>query len=362
MEGNEINCLKCKQPAADKDVYTCDSCLSKIHKRCVDLSASEERCMPLQKRMLMLICEECRRMLAKMPYMVKMLENIQDEIQKLKETHPTVSNDTSEISYSEVLKLKNMSQNSKAPNPPAVIIKPKKVQNIAKTKNDVHRGINPTELNIGIKHFKTTKGGSVVIKCTNKQESERLKQAAEGSLRDGYTVETLKMKLPRVKIASYTGDKSIDEIEESILKQNSWITSSDTFKVTYIKKIKNKNTSTVFVECAAGLYAKMMALKKVYIDWERCPVYEDLSVTRCFNCQGYNHKSASCDRRKVCGRCAGEHDGATCQSPHLKCVNCATANDRFGMQYAIDHSSSDPQCPSTNYHTEIIRSRTDYGS
>lgn len=34
----------------------------------------------------------------------------------------------------------------------------------------------------------------------------------------------------------------------------------------------------------------LMSRKKVYIGWEHYPVYEDLSVLRCYKCQAYNHK------------------------------------------------------------------------
>lgn len=86
MDGNELDqntCIKCKQ-TCDEDFYKCDSCLKKIHKECSNLSSSEARCMPLQKRVLLFICEECRKFIARMPYIVKLIEDMKKDIEALK--------------------------------------------------------------------------------------------------------------------------------------------------------------------------------------------------------------------------------------------------------------------------------------
>lgn len=222
--------------------------------------------------------------------------------------------------------------------------------------------INPSDLNVGIKGFKETKRGNVVIKCASKHEVERLKKAAEEGLKEEYTVETVKMKHPRVKITGYTGERTAEQLERSIRGQNDWISSEDEFRITYVNKIRQKKTSTIFMECNSRLYFKMMNFKRIFIDWERCPVYEELNVMRCYNCHGYNHKSSSCNKKKACSKCSREHDAADCRSREVACINCTLANGRFGTQYDIKHVATDPQCPSTRYHVEIARSRVDYGS
>lgn len=98
----------------------------------------------------------------------------------------------------------------------------------------------------------------------------------------------------------------------------------------------------------------------MYIDWERYPIYEDVSVTRCFNCQGFYHKSATCNKGKVCKNCAGEHDSSDCGIQTRRCVNCLMANDRYKTEYNTSHAASDPNCPSTKYHMDVLRSKTNY--
>lgn len=86
MEGNELDdnkCVKCKQTCSE-EYYKCDSCLHKIHKKCANINPSEVRCMPLQKRVLLLICDECRMFMARMPFMMKLLEEMRKDIDAMK--------------------------------------------------------------------------------------------------------------------------------------------------------------------------------------------------------------------------------------------------------------------------------------
>ncbi|CAH1957456.1 unnamed protein product [Acanthoscelides obtectus] len=74
MEGNEPEaevCIKCKTEFhGDNGYYKCDLCFGSVHKDCVNLTSSEVRCMPLQKRVLLLICDECKQLIARMPYQI----------------------------------------------------------------------------------------------------------------------------------------------------------------------------------------------------------------------------------------------------------------------------------------------------
>ena len=46
-------------------------------------------------------------------------------------------------------------------------------------------------------------------------------------------------------------------------------------------------------------------------------------LKQCFNCQGYGHKTAVCNRKARCGRCSEEHQTRECKDPDtLKCALC----------------------------------------
>lgn len=366
-EETEENCTKCKQTITENNYYKCDSCLQKVHKACWALSASEAKCMPLQKRLLLLICDDCKTLLVRMPYMMKVLENMRKDVEHLKQNISAAvllgANEKSPEKplYSDVIKTNNV-EKSRISNTPTLIIKPKQTQEVKETKKDIQQYINPTDLKIGIKNLTSTKKGTIIVKCTNKEDMEKLKTAAENSLRDKYIVEAPKLKAPRIKITGYTGMKSEEEIEKYIRNQNSWVDTEDNIKITYVRKDNRKSQSTIFAECSAGLYYKMMKYGRVCIGWERCPVYEDLNITRCFNCQGYYHKSAKCNQKTICGNCGNEHETSSCQTQEKKCNNCATANTKYNKQYNVGHAVMDPDCPSTRYHIEVMRSKINYST
>lgn len=359
MEGNEITCLKCKKEIEDDQFYRCDSCLEVLHKACIGLTASEVKCMPLQKRLLLLICDDCRKLLARLPYLMGTIETMKKDIEELKSSKVGTYYNNLEKQYSDILKT-DPKKNNIGNNFPTLIVKPKNKQTGGQTEKELKEKVNPTKLNLGIRNSRTTKDGSLIVKCETKEDINVLKTETERYLGTKYIIETPKMKNPKIKIIGYAGNKSAKEIENSIRNQNKWIDKKDNLNVTYIKKIRNGSKSTVYMECSPKLFKQLMEEKKIYLEWERHPVYEDISVTRCFNCQGFYHKSDKCDRNKVCAKCSGPHDTAQCNARLLKCNNCHLANVTYKKNLKTDHSTLDPACPSTQYHLEIVRSKINY--
>ena len=130
---------------------------------------------------------------------------------------------------------------------------------------------------------------------------------------------------PVIRITGFRKQLTKEEIEISLKKQNCYINEHDQLSVTFIKDHPQNHTKTVYAECSSELFHKLMYNKRVYIGWERYPVYEDISIPRCFNCQGFFHKSSQCKSRKVCPRCTEEHDIKDCQNLNTKkCQNCVT--------------------------------------
>lgn len=358
MEGNELNdpnlkCVKCKQ-TCEEEFYNCDSCLQRIHKKCSYITSSEVKCMPLQKRVLLLICEECKLFIARMPYMMKLIEEMKKDIEILK----TANQNTT---YASTLQGNiNPKEDVIKKNPPTIIIKPKVPQDSGKSRKEIQASVNPTSLNVGIIGIRETKKGSVVVKCETEQEMTRLKKDVENRLKGKYEIELPKKTLPKIKISGYTGNKSANKLEETIRKQNNWIKPNDHLKVTFVRQHTNNSTSTIYAECSGSLCIKMINYKKLYIDWERLPVYEDLTLSRCYKCQGFHHKSNKCMKNQICGNCAGDHNTFGCKIENKKCINCVTANKQYKMQYGTNHTALDLNCPSLKYHMEVMKGRIDY--
>lgn len=364
MDDEEVdNCVACRKQVREEQCYVCDSCLGRVHKDCMNLTASEIKCVPLQKRMLMLICIECRKLLGRLPYIVKMLEEIKQDVVQLKGKNGSMESSTLPTSYAGVLGGAAQVDKDRVLNTPTLIIESKDgKQDPKEIQEELRQNINPASLKVGIRGLRETKRGGLVVKCASKKELDILQNAAEKSLGSRYVVKVPKLDQPKIKVIGYTGKKAPDEIEDCVRKQNEWIGPDDVFKITYLRKDERRNVTTVLANCSPGLFHKMMKVKKVFIDWERYPVYEDLTVTRCFGCQGFYHKQGTCKQQKACKTCAGKHDSKVCQSGSKRCKNCLTANSLYRAGYAIDHEADDLTCPSYCYQLGILKSRIDYGT
>ena len=169
------------------ECYECDCCQEKAHKQCMTLQPSEIKVIPLQKRSLLFLCDTCRGIIKKMPFIIKTLANIQDEVKEINnkidkyETKIEAKNDINIPTYAAIANNK-VEPTKKIKNIPNLIIRPKAKQNAEKTKKDLQDNIKPEVLKVGVKNTRTTKNGGVIIKCDTKEDIEKLQKEAEKTL------------------------------------------------------------------------------------------------------------------------------------------------------------------------------------
>lgn len=365
-----MECSKCKQiKPPTKEVkypcFPCDVCRNLFCIECSELSSSEIKCMPLQKRIVKFHCYKCRnyelvdllRDIIKDKEVIisektEIIRLLQEKLKAYEEKEQTAP----KLSYANALG-KNLEQKrEEKQNFPSIIVKPKTTQNVEQTKSDINKKVNPADLKIGIQNIRTTKNGTIIIKCPSKHENEILESTMKNKLEDSYDIQLSKMRKPRIKIPNFNEDMSPENIEKSILEQNQLI---EGVKVTYIKK-KRSGSKTIFCECSPNAFKKLINMKKIFISWERYPVYEDLDIPRCFQCQEFYHKKAVCKNKVACPKCGNEHEESVCPQQVKRCVNCATANLRYRTTHNINHESTDMECPTLKYHIQVLRNKTDY--
>jgi hypothetical protein len=89
--------------------------------------------------------------------------------------------------------------------------------------------------------------------------------------------------------------------------------------------------------------------KGLLIGVKNCKVIEQDGPMTCFNCRGFGHTSKTCQNKKVCIRCAGDHLANDCNAEEneIKCVNCCNFNKK-GYQEKMDenHKANSPTCES----------------
>lgn len=369
-----MECDVCKDK--NREIFKCDGCKLGICKTCAGLTSSEVKVLQLNSRVMIFHCKKClsfetNMLLTNTIEDKNMIISNKDEIiallkKKIEDLENSqqsfVSPPLLGMSYSKALTNTNepIQKKQSYSNSPSLIIKPKQNQSIDKMKADLKQKINPTELKIAIRGTRNTANGHLVVKCQSKQDLDTLKDEADKIL-TGYEIDIPKLRKPRIKITGYNGDLDRARLEECIKEQNQFINTNDELKITFVKEMKD--FCTVFGECSPSLFHKFMTVRKVFIGWERYPVYEDIGVTRCFKCQEPYHKSNNCPNQPSCERCAGQHDTSKCNnSTQKQCTNCKIANGKYGLKYKTDHRASDPECQSYQYLVSILRGKTDYGS
>lgn len=366
-----MECTGCKQiKTVTKDTknpcFPCDSCRSLYCGECSELSPSEIKCMPLQKRLLKFHCFKCRRY-----ELVDLLENTiadKDELIKAKDEiiellrgkldQLGTEHEPSKPSYAAALLHKRQQREAGGYNCPEIVIKPRESQDASKTLDDINQSVNPATLKVGIARMKASKSGVVVVKCASKQESATMIDAMRSGLDDSYNIAMSKMRRPRIKIPGFKQEMTGDEIEESIKCQNKLV---GDIKVVYIRR-KKSEMNTIICECSPEVFSTLVAMRRVCIGWERYPVYEDLEVPRCFRCQGFYHKKSVCRNDLVCIRCSGRHEAGDCPSQTKCCRNCVVANRKYGKEYDTNHETTDTGCPVYKYHLQVLKNRTEYVS
>lgn len=84
MDGNEEKCLKCGKKVVE-EYYQCDVCSNKIHVDYSKLSSCEVRCMPLQKRLLIFSCDNCKEVIKSTPKLLILMEDVKQTLASIKD-------------------------------------------------------------------------------------------------------------------------------------------------------------------------------------------------------------------------------------------------------------------------------------
>lgn len=355
----------------DKSIVCYGWCDDFFHQKCTKLPDNEykyimgnvqvgwfcEKCTNKKANSMRSLMEEMKEALKNQSQMIINLEDavkenneqIQKELKHVVENQkclPTL--------YSEKVKAKKSD--------PVVVLKPKTDQNANQTMTEIKKAIDPTELNIsGLRYV--SKGG-VLIECKNEETVNKLKEEAQRKLGEKYDVTIPKKGIPRVKIVGLHEKISETEIEARIKQQNDYINQDNAcVKVVYITETKNKrNNYTAFLEVDPTTYQEMLKAGKVNINWDRCWVYDGITVKRCYKCNGFNHKAAECKSEVCCPKCAEQHPVGECKAAdnQLKCCNCSKAAEKLKLKLNTNHAVWSQDCSVLKKKLEVARSKIDF--
>lgn len=268
-------------------------------------------------------------------------EKVQSEIKKI-----TSNKVDKQISYAEAMKYnKKKEEVPHLKKDVAIIVKPKAKQTVEKTKQDLNSKVDPK--NLKISNIASKSNGVMVIHSENTDERDKIKAAIETNIGKEYEIKVPEMVRPSfiVKGVNFKGDEAT--LIDTIKKQNVHISES---ALKIVKKIERKRGNTVvfdiIIEIERDDFSKILAAERINIGWERCKVYDAISVLRCYKCKGFNHKASECRNEEVCHKCHASHNSKTCnENPINKCLNCIKAKEKLNLPLEINHDTFDKECP-----------------
>lgn len=152
----------------------------------------------------------------------------------------------------------------------------------------------------------------------------------------------------KVKIVGLSEKMEEQEINQHLQEQNTFINNKNFIKILKYEESKNPHNKyhkfNAIVEMEKTIFKKSVEAGKINIKWDKCYVVEDITIARCFNCSGYNHRSDKCSNKTACPRCSGEHKLANCNSQDVQCINCLVFNDKLKLKLNTKHSALSADC------------------
>lgn len=93
-------------------------------------------------------------------------------------------------------------------------------------------------------------------------------------------------------------------------------------KRTVKKRKKNdEEEGSVIIETDRRTHKLTLNKRKLNVGWKKCPLFNRISVKKCFKCWGYFY-IAKKTRDETCHKCAGKYKAFDCGESKKRCVNC----------------------------------------
>lgn len=367
-------------------IYTCTTCMNAIDK---NKDINDIMCIFEQKMSVMMhnfteqiknVFKEIDAMKSKINDMSKNTPmNVKSNLQKRKWSD--IVNDDEQITPTLKLRKTNDNRNVISKNSDVIdkqsyiiVVKPADTNDITESHKDMMKKIVTTTvnpINDPVLSFRFTSKGKMIIKCKDNESVKNMKEKLNDKLGDTYVVDEPQKSKPTLRINNideldYLND---EELLNSIRKQNREII-SDESKIEIIKvqghevmnrKNECKKWYSAIIQLDKSTFDLIVRKKAIKIGWSYCRVNVNHNITRCYKCNGYNHKAVECqESNHMCPKCAGPHKVHECKSGEIKCCNCARLNTRTGLNVPINHYSWSERCSVYQRKCEKLSSRVRY--
>ena len=224
-----------------------------------------------------------------------------------------------------------------------VMIKPKTAQKALQTQEDLLRSVNLVQENICVTNSKKTKDGGIIVGCNDKENSKRLEQIASNKLSKDYDVFVMRSAFPKIRVVGIPSCIDKQSLLDYLKLQNLDLFADSTeYRLLRLWALrKNNKIYQATIQLDLGTYQKVMKSGGILVGLNICKVYDDTTVSRCFQCNGFSHTKIRCPRPTICPICAKQHDVSTCKSQIKECINCQNLRNVHGFDVEINHPAFD---------------------
>lgn len=223
----------------------------------------------------------------------------------------------------------------------------------------IKKSVNLASIKCGVSKMKHIQNSGIFIATAN---TDPLEKELTTKLGPGYTVSKPKPRVPKLILSGLSREYSEEELLNEVRETNFGFNPNDSFKVVHHKKMirNNEESWTYIIEAPPNTFNKLVH-RYISVDFYDHFVKEHIEAVRCYNCQGYNHKSVSCASACKCARCGRGHKTTECaRSSSLSCINCVDSNKKNGTKFNTNHSCGSASCKVHQQMMNNVKSKIDY--
>lgn len=315
------------------------------------------------------------------------ISSIKNELEKINETNNSKFGKNNEqlkdqLTYSEITKLRSKSNDQQLLSQDEVRTVEIKVTNrndelsSNNIKSAILKEISPSKLKVQI--FSLRPGMKCVyMKVRNQEQAQIITSEIENKmpLFDSEIVQKID---PCIKVVNINKATATDELIQIIIRQNHEVFQNienveEKMKILTQHRSKFGDLYHAVIRLSADMWKSVLEHGYLYVEHNRCKVFEYIPVTICYKCNGYSHLAKDCKvENDVCSFCSGPHHFKVCPNSNdisqLCCPSCSTYNEKIknfnnqsNLNRSTDHKSNSTQCPSFVRMTNIIKMKTNYG-
>lgn len=278
---------------------------------------------------------------------------LEDQLEKEKSTTKTAQRTYANATSSIVSKPKVILR---------IVIKRKNTNDKSDMKGSVLHYLTK-EKNIQTKRISMNRNEEITINCMNIESYNYAEKILETKLSKSYIVEKEQLKNPVIKIIGVNNIFNLknSEIEDDINRRN-FANFQTKGKVLSTFESRQK-TTIIIMEVTRKIHKHIKENKdRIFFGYQNCKVFDVINVKPCFNCGRFAHNENKCRNKKVCLRCAGNHQTRYClDSNTICCTNCKYSNETYGTKYNCNHVATDSElCEILKTKIRKFLNTTDY--